>query len=282
MIEKQIEVEGLPVRYLEGGEDNGRALLLLHGGIGGARATWAEVLPSLAEKFHVFAPDLPGYGETAPLPEMTLDNLVHWLRALLDALGQTDAVVVGASVGGLLARLFAAAEPQYVPAIILVNGGVLPRIPGYLPAIARLPVIGDPALRLFARMTYADYSPDRTIVVREVVTDDLCEAWRASARGFEGLMRALVFYTPSSQPTPPVPTLLLWGANDPVMPLALAEHLKGEIPGAVLSPVADCGHMPQLEASDAFAFQIISFLEGLSRARHTTMPGVGMLRPDSA
>lgn len=278
--EKTIEVEGLPVRYLEGGEDNGRALLLLHGGLGGARANWSQVLPALEEKFHVIVPDLPGFGDTAALPDMSIEKRVHWLRALLDALGQHEAVVLGAGSGGLLARLFAAAEPQYVPAIILVNGGALPRYPGFLPALTRLPAIGETALQLFGRIRHENQNPDRMIYVKEALTEELRAAWRDSAPGFTSLMRALMSYTYPANQTPPVPTLLLWGANDPLAPLAVAERLKAEIPGAVLSPVADCGHMPQLEASDVFAFQVESFLEGLSRPRHTNLPGAGMLHSD--
>lgn len=278
--DKTIQVEGLPVHYLEGGEDYGRAVLLLHGGVGAARANWSAVLPALEEQFHVIVPDLPGFGDSAALPDTSIDKLVHWLKALLDALGQAEAVVLGAGNGGLLARLFAAAEPQYVPAIILVNGGTLPQLTGLLPTLARMPVIGGIARQLHERSLYQSENPDRMIYVKEAITDDLRAAWRESAAGFTALSRALFDYTYPDKQTPPVPTLLLWGANDPIKPLEEAERLKGEIPGAVLSPVADCGHMPQLEASDAFAFQVASFLDGLTRARTTNLPGVKMLRSD--
>lgn len=283
--DKQIDVEGLPVHYLESGEGNGRALLLLHGGIGDARANWSLVLEPLAEKFHVYAPNLPGFGTppsgvTAALPELSVEHLLHWLRALLDALGERDAVIVGASTGGMLARLFATAEPQYVPAIILVNGGTMPSIPRFLPKLLTTPVIGDLALRLFGPMHNSGKALDRMIIAKEALTDDLRESWRVSTPAFAALMRAMLLYHYPTTHVPPVPTLLLWGADDPIMPLELAERTQGEIPGAVLSPVADCGHMPQIEASEAFVFQVTSFLERLSRARQTPTPGVGMLRPD--
>lgn len=278
--DKTIQVEGLPVRYLDGGAGNGRAVLLLHGGVGAARANWSEVLPALAEQFHVIAPDLPGFGGSAALPDMTIDRLVRWLRALLDAFEQSEAVVLGAGSGALLTRLFAATEPTYVPAIILVNGGALPQYTGLLPALANLPLVGNVARQLHERALYQNQNPDHTIHVKDVITDDLRAAWRESAPGFAALSRALFDYRYSGKPTPPVPTLLLWGTDDPLAPLEVGERLKSEIPGAVLSPVADCGHMPQIEASDAFAFQVTSFLDGLSRARQTTMPGVRMLRSD--
>src|SRR5258708_489187 len=117
--EKMIDVEGSPVHYFESGAGNGRTLILLSGGIGDARTDWSSVIEPLAEEYHVFAPDLPGFSGSAALPEMSFDGLLHWLKALLDAFQQSEAVLVGHSLGAPLARLFASAEPAYVPAPIL-------------------------------------------------------------------------------------------------------------------------------------------------------------------
>src|SRR5664279_2717321 len=167
-----LDVEGLPVHYFEAGEGQGRALLLLPGGIGDARANWQEVLPPLAEVFHVFAPDLPGFDGSATLPDMSLEALLHWLRALLDALELPDAVIVGSCSGGLLARLFAAAEPQYVPALILVNGGIIPRFPAFVPSLIRLPLVGGTLLRLFGRVVCSNSTLNRMIHVRRTLAVD--------------------------------------------------------------------------------------------------------------
>ncbi len=280
--ERSIEVDGLPVHYFEGGEGNGRALLLLSGGIGDAASLWRDVLPPLSDNFHVFAPDLPGFGGSAPLPDLRIESLVRWLYGLLDALEQTDVVIVGHFVGALLARLFAAAEPQYVPALILVNGGTLPQFPAFLPSLIGLPLIGDVVLQLFGSVTCSQKSLDRMVYVKEAVGEDFLTTWRSSASGFNGLMRALVRSSYPEQRTPPVPTLLLWGANDPVMPLADAERLSKDIPGARLTPVAECGSLPPLEAGDTFVFQVTAFLDQLSRAVMPNLPGVGLLHPNQA
>ena len=278
--DKIIDVEGLPVHYLETGEENGRALLLLHGGIGDAQANWSQVLPVLAEQYHVFAPDLPGCGQSASVPDMGIERLCHWVRVLLDTLKQTDIVIVGSSIGAILARMFASAEPQYVPAIVLVNGGMIPKFPGLLMTLVRLPLIGDPALRFYERATYTSKMLDRVTYVHDALTDDLRASWHSAIPGFTALMRTMMSPYNLGTQIPPVPTLILWGANDPLMPLAQAERLKQEIPGAVLSPIAECGHLPQLETSDVFVFQVTSFLEGLSRAREPRTPGVGVLHSD--
>jgi pimeloyl-ACP methyl ester carboxylesterase len=105
-------------------------------------------------------------------------------------------------------------------------------------------------------------------------------AWRANASGFAQLMRAALFTAIPEKQTPLVPTLLLWGMNDPVMTPAHAAQLQKEIPGALFSPIADCGHMPHLEATDPFLFQITTFLDRITRPVTPVLPGVGLLHSD--
>jgi 2-hydroxymuconate-semialdehyde hydrolase len=274
--EKTISVEGSPVHYWEGGEANGRALLLLSGGIGDAQANWNAVLPILSESFHVFAPDLPGFASSAALPQMSLERLVHWVKALLDALHQTDAVLIGSFIGGTLARLFAAAEPQYVPAIILVNGGALPRVPKPLQSLVNAPLVGGLIVRMFGNMP----APHTVVKMKSALSDELQAAQRANAAASSALMRALLLSPAPEKQTPPVPTLLLWGMNDPVMTPAHAARLQKEIPGASFIPLADCGHLPALEAADAFLFQTSAFLDHLTRPVTPVLPGVRMLNAD--
>jgi pimeloyl-ACP methyl ester carboxylesterase len=77
--------------------------------------------------------------------------------------------------------------------------------------------------------------------------------------------------------TPPVPTLLLWGAEDKLATLDEAEKIKASIAGSTLSPIADCGHLPQLEATEVFVWQVLQFLDVLSRPPKVQSKGVGML-----
>lgn len=276
--ETTLSVAGLPVHYLEGGSQNGRALVLLHGGIGDAAANWREVLAPLAQDYHVIAPDLPGFGGSAALPEMTFDACVEWLQALLDALNVREAVIVGSFIGALIARLFAAAKPQYVPGLILVNGGMMPSLPPLIQQIVHLPVIGSATFGLIGWWMRSRRALDRMIYNKAVLTDDFRQAWQAGAPAFVDLVRVLFFSPRPAARIPPVPTLLLWGANDPTMTPSDAEQLKQIIPGAKLTQIADCGSLPQLEASDAFVFQVTMFLEQLTRPTLPPKRGVGMLR----
>ncbi len=282
--EKMIDVEGSPVHYYESGAANGRTLILLPGGIGDAWANWSAVIEPLADEYHIFAPDLPGFSGSAALPDMSIDALLHWLKALLDAFGQRDAVIVAHSLSAILARLFAARAPEYVPALILSNGGTFPRVPAFVPRLMKLPLVGNLVFEIFGRVTCGHNTLDHLIYDQTTPKADLFKAWHNNMHGFSGLIRALLFSPTPKKQTPLMPTLLLWGANDSMMTMAHAERLKREIPGAQLVPIAECGHLPSVETSDVFVFQVRAFLDQLSRAT-TPMPilrGVRMLQPVEA
>jgi pimeloyl-ACP methyl ester carboxylesterase len=253
-------------------------LLLLHGGLGDAELHWKEAIPPLGETYHVFAPDLPGFGGTAPLPDMSMSTLLDWLRALLDALNLEQAVIIGNSVGALPARLLAAAHPHYTPALILVNGGAIPNPPPILMFLLRIRVVDRLLLALFGRMWTSRRSLERMIFVKDVLTDEFVQRVQANARNGALLMRAMLVHPIPEERVPRIPTLLLWGANDEMTPLVDAEALKKDIPGAKLSEVADCGGMPQLEATDVFVYQVNYFLQRITRPPETGLPGVGMLK----
>ncbi len=277
--ENVIDVGGLPVHYWEGGAANGRALLLLHGGFGEAWANWQKVMPTLAEEFHVFAPDLPGFGGSALLPEMTFPALITWLRALLDTLGQSEAVIVGNFLGGLLARLFATAAPTYVPAVILVNGGTIPKLPPILPKLVGLPLLGNLMLEVIGRASGSRRRIDQMVFVKEALDEELLRTWHDNTSGFIALIRAMIRHDYPHEQNPPLPVLLLWGANDPLLTVKDAEALHADLPGSRLEIVANCGSLPQLEVPDVFLFQVSSFLDRLTHRSAPVLPGVGMLRP---
>lgn len=276
--EKTLVVDGLTLNYLEAGHDNGRTILLIHGGMGDARLHWGAVMPLLAqEEFRVLAPDLPGFGKSQLLPVMRMDTLLHWLKSFLDALEIEQAVVIGNSLGGLIARLFTAANPQLVPAVVLLNGGGVPEIPPALRILERIPVVSNVLLGQFVGAMTDPKNLRRMIHVQDVPTDDFIAGTRAAHKSFARLMRMLVSGTLPEARNPIVPTLILWGADDTFTPLTDGEAVKDSIPGATLTEITDCGHMPQLETPDVFVWQIGNFLEKLSRPQRNDLPGAGML-----
>lgn len=270
---KTMQITGLKVTYLEAGPDRGRALLLLHGGIGDARLHWEVAMPTLAETFHVLAPDLPGFGGSQRLPTMRTDALLNWVKAFLEQLHIEEAVVVGNSFGGLVARLFAALYPQYTPAVILVNGGAVPDIPAILSIAGRIPLLSPALFGIFGRIATTPKTLNRMLHSKDLLTETFTNNAKLAAPGFAGLMRMLVASPMPKQRAPMTPTLILWGADDQLATLADAKAIKDSIPGAVLTEITDCGHMPQLETPDVFVWQINTFLEKLSRVANTPDAG---------
>jgi pimeloyl-ACP methyl ester carboxylesterase len=275
---KTLQVDGLTIGYWEDGDNQGRTLLLVHGGVGDAQLHWGPVMPLLAENFHVLAPDLPGFGHSQPLPRMRTASLMHWFSTFLDHLKIEQAVVIGnSSLGSLFVRLFAAANPKYVPAVILVNGGVIPYIPSVLRAVERVPGLSNGMFFLFGKSAMSVDTLKKMIHVQDILTDDFLQKSQITVPAFSKLMRMLVSSPMPTLHAPLLPTLILWGANDQVATLKDAEAIKDSIPGAVLTEIAECGHMPQLETPDVFVWQVNTFLDKLSRQGHPASPGPGIL-----
>lgn len=277
--EKTLTLNGRPVRYWEDGTANNRVLLLLHGGIGDAYLNWSPGVPTLVEHFRVIAPDLPGFGATPAQPIMTVDALLEWIKGFLDVLKIEQVALGGHAFGALLARLFAAAYPSYVVALIMVNGGTIPNIPPTMRVLARLPVIGSSIFYLLARSTASPSQLARLVHVQDVLTDDFSARVQSNLSGFAAMMRLLASSHVPEKRSPPVPTLLLWGAEDQIVTLAESERIKAALGGdATLSPIAGCANMPHVEAPEVFAWQIVQFIETRNRPSRPDLPGVGKLQ----
>lgn len=149
---KFLELHGDRIAYRDQG--SGEALLLIHG-MAGSSETWRAVLPRLAKKYRVVAPDLLGHGQSAkPRGDYSLGAFAVWLRDFLDELGITHATVVGHSLGGGVAMQFVYQHPDYCRRLVLIaSGGLGPDVgailrllsaPGaelVLPVIAPRPVL---------------------------------------------------------------------------------------------------------------------------------------------
>lgn len=276
LIEKNINIDGRSLHYWEtGSQHQGRAVILLHDGMGDARLHWHLVMPHLADEFQVLAPDMPGFGKTSPLPQLTLKAWVEWLQKFIDELQLGQAVIIGNSFGALLTRLFAAAHPQYVPAAILVNGGSI-----YSPSPAarfllQVPVLNAILTRSLASSYLSDKNLEQMIYVKETRTPEFAQKAREGIPGLAQLYQILASDLPKER-QPIVPVLILWGAQDQSAPVEEANRIKASIPGAKVVPIAGCGHLPHLESSDVFVWQVQQFLNNLNRPT-SNLPGVGIL-----
>ncbi len=276
---KTITVNNLPTSYYEAGAGNGRAVLLLHGIPGGA-PPWGELLALMSDEFRLIAPDLPGFGSTARLPQNSYEAYFQWINGLANALNIEQFVIVGHDFGALLARLYAAAEPKRVPACVLISGGKLPGTAPALRFLMQLPVIGG---IYFSSLTSQQTTPaalealvaaeHRERLIDEAFSQQIRQALPATTRA----LRLLALAKLPQERTPPLPVLLLWGTEDRVTPLEEGKYLHSRMPTGQWAEIAGCGHMPHLEAADVTAFQMGQFLTHMGRPVKRG-PGVAPLR----
>jgi pimeloyl-ACP methyl ester carboxylesterase len=264
--ENQIDVAGKTVHYYEAGVPGRKCLLLLHGHLGDAWMHWSEAMNQLSEDYYLVAPDLPGYGVSDPLPTISGEALVAWAIALLDALGLYDAVAVGNSFGGgLTARLLGAYHPERIPAVVLVNGGTIPSVPGCAKIIAATPGVGGFFYKRLAGSTVSRSNLDTLFGDDALLTDEIVGRVQAQRDALAGLMRGLTTMPKPEKRFPPVPVLLLWGQEDSITPRIIAEGLNEHIPGSKLELISDVRHVPHIEVPEVFAWQVTQFLTQISR-----------------
>jgi pimeloyl-ACP methyl ester carboxylesterase len=275
-VEKQdVEIDGMPIRYLAGGE--GPSLVLLHGA-GDNALDWRWVMPTLAATHRVYAPDLPGSPESArPAADYSPAFFERFVAAFVDALDIGRATFVGNSLGGLIALRLALSEPERAGALILVDSAGLG--PAVNPAFTsvNVPGLGEAALpfwrtpvgayqRAWGRTALLFAHPPGS-VPREWVAEQCrlalspgyLEAHLAVLRtqvGFGGQREVLVDQLPLLE----IPTLVVWGAGDRVFPESQARVAAARLQEGSLAVVPDCGHMPHVECPDRFLAALDDFL----------------------
>ena len=256
-----LEVHGLSVHVRdEGPRDDPVPLVLLHG-TSASLHTWDGWVADLKGQRRVIRFDLPAFGLTGPNAQnnYTLEAYVHWVESMVDAMGVQNFVLVGNSLGGQIAWATAAAMPQRVRQLVLVDASGYPAEAQSIPIgfrIARLPglrrlaevVLPRGVIQASLRNVYGDPSK---------VTPELVDRYyELTLRA--GNRRALAYRLDQQQQVDVVqglaairalnvPTLILWGGKDRLIPVENGHRFAADIPGAKLVVFDDLGHVPQEE-----------------------------------
>jgi pimeloyl-ACP methyl ester carboxylesterase len=273
---QHVSIHGHRVAFRTGGE--GPVVLLIHG-MAGSSATWQHVLPALAQRFTVVAPDLLGHGESGKprRGEYALGAHANVLRDLLYFLGHERASLVGQSLGGGVAMQLAYQFPERCERLVLVSSGGLGQevnlvlraltFPG---AEYVFPLVCTPRLR-DAGNAVASWFGSIGLRVAPAVE----EMWRSYASLAEADTRRAFFRTLhavidlSGQAVTAadrlylaeqVPTLIMWGARDPIIPVDHATAAHEVMPGSRLVIFDDVGHFPHCEAPDRFVDVLVDFI----------------------
>jgi pimeloyl-ACP methyl ester carboxylesterase len=272
----EIVLHGHRVFYRSAG--SGPVLVLVHG-ITSTSATWANVLPYLAERFTVIAPDLLGHGESAkPRGDYSLGAYASGIRDLLLALGYERATFVGHSLGGGVAMQLAYQFPEHCERLVLVDSGGLGREITPLLRAASLPG-AELVLPLLAdeRLMGAGRAVGRMLGrVGLRVHTDVGEVLRGHASLADGEARAAFLHTLRTIVDPlgqrvdasdrlylaqAIPFLLVWGERDPIIPVAHAHATHELVPGSRLEIFPGAGHFPHLDDPLRFMRVLLDFID---------------------
>ena len=267
---------GHEIAYQAAGPSDGPPVLLLHG-LASDSGTWDLALTALAgHGLRVLAVDLLGHGGSAkPVGSYLLDDFADSLAAFFDAVGLRAATLCGHSLGGAIAVHFGARHPDRVERLVLVAAGGLGREVHPMLRAATLPVapaVLELALRPRLRRWYGRPGLHRALRLTPENVTNLRRAGRAlgSADGraaFFASLRGVI--EPAGQRgsfiemktlAEHVPTMLVWSAGDPVIPVAHAHAAHAHLPGSRLVIFPGGGHEPHRRHAGRFADEVAAFV----------------------
>jgi pimeloyl-ACP methyl ester carboxylesterase len=257
--ERRLELAGTSTTVLEGG--HGPSVVLLHGAIECGAVYWAPLITSLAQRYRVVAPDKPGLGESEPVARLDSAAFADWFAALLRLTCDEPPSLIAHSMGGSLAAGFAINHSQLLRRLVLMGSPGIGRYhmpPGLIVTAVRFSL--RPTERNNARFArWAFNNPEQTRRRDPGWYDDVFMSY--------GLSRALVPHVRRAMGqlikagakrireaelrNIEVPTALLWGRQDRMVPLRLAERTSSKL-GWPLHVFDDAGHVPFIEQPDTF------------------------------
>ncbi|HET6516643.1 MAG TPA: alpha/beta hydrolase [Nitrosopumilaceae archaeon] len=260
MNEKFITVDENKIRYLDS-ESSGDTMVLIHG-LGASAERWEYVIPKFQEHFRVVVPDLIGFGYSdKPLVDYTTEFFAEFLKNFLDKIAVSNPIIVGSSLGGQITAEYALNNNDSVQKLILVSpSGVMkhstPALDAYV--MAALYPNPDAAKNAFEMMSGASKEIDPKIIEGFVERMQLPNAKMAFMSTLLGLKNSQIITEKLSSIT--VPTLLIWGELDPVIPVKYADSFVSRIKDCRFYRMDACGHTPYVEAPDKFVEIVMDFL----------------------
>jgi pimeloyl-ACP methyl ester carboxylesterase len=275
-----VRLHGHHVVYRTVGADpsSGRPVVLLVHGLAGSSASWRRVMPDLAEGYTVIAPDLPGHGESdKPRQDYSLGAYANTLRDLLVALDIDHATIVGQSLGGGIAMQLAYQHPRHCERLVLVSSGGLGSEISWMLRALTLPgaeYLGPVLFPSFVRGVATSVGG----VLRSVglVAPRQEEEWRAyvsltdpeARQAFLRTLRAVVDMggqTVSAHDrlylSSVLPTLIVWGQRDRIIPVGHAHDAHRAMPASRLVVFEESGHFPHHEEPQRFVDVLRDFLD---------------------
>jgi pimeloyl-ACP methyl ester carboxylesterase len=270
--DQYIKIGDINTRYWASG-DGETAVILLHG-LGSCIESWTYNIGALSQQHRVYAIDLVGSGRSdKPPTSYSLVDLAKFVQAFMDALKLERVSLVGNSLGGGIALQFALLFPEQIEKLVLANSLGLGKEIMFFFRLASLP---SPSQLFRPSRISTAFILKQIVYDSAVITDDWVEVLYqignlpGAPEALQRQLRANIdfwgvrpeSYSPivNQLTTINTPTLILWGQQDPVLPVAHAQFAAKHLPNADLQIFDNCGHWTQVERSHEFNAAILKFL----------------------
>jgi pimeloyl-ACP methyl ester carboxylesterase len=272
---RTVRIHGYRRAFYTAGD--GPVLLLLHG-IGMDHRTWLPALPALSRHFTVVMPDLLGHGSSdKPRADYSIPGFANGMRDLLTVLGINRATVVGHSMGGGVAMQFAYQFPERTERVVLVSSGGLGRSVNPLLRMLSLPLAdkamaaatlpgirhAGAALMQGLHRSGLPYTADLSAMAEvygEMADPDTRRAFLHVLRGVIDMHGQVVNMIDRAYLARDMPTMIVWGQKDVVIPVKHAWAAAQLLPGSRLEVLPDVGHVPHEDAPLRFAEVVVDFV----------------------
>jgi pimeloyl-ACP methyl ester carboxylesterase len=258
-VDKEVVVFGTKIHYVEAG--TGPVVILLHG-LGGSTQNWAFNIGPLSQKFRVIVPDQIGFGKSEkPFMNYRVGTYVDFLDQFCKELKIERASLVGNSMGGWVAAAYTIAYPQKVERLVLVDAA------GYAPPADfdyRLLYGLNPSTREMMKQVAARVFYNK-MFQSDALIDAAMAARISAGDGYtvnmliESIRRGEDFLDKGIK-TIKQPTLVVWGREDGLTPVADGQRFSKDIAGSTLLVFDECGHVPQFEKAAEFNAAVMKFL----------------------
>jgi len=263
-----VEIDGVRLHYQEKG--TGAPLVLIHG-FTSSTYSWKDVFEPLAKSFHVIAVDLKGFGFSGkPDGDYTRRAQAQLVAHLLDHLQLDKVWLCGSSMGGEVALNFALQSPARVAGLVLIDsaGVVVPGAGSLAPGYLLIPGVGRVlmALALTSNKLVRE-GLEKSFYNQALVTDERVAYYHRPLKTRGGQLAALrartqwsLFPVDSELHKIAAPTLIIWGAQDALIPLAAGQKMSSLIKGSELIVFDSCGHLPQEEMPARVVAEMTRFI----------------------
>ncbi len=260
MKEKFVTINRNSIRYLEDGDQFDRNLILLHG-LGGYAERWSNLMPFLNKKYHIFAPDIIGYGQSdKPSVDYTPEFFIKFVFDFMEALGIKKTFIIGTSLGGQITAECAATQNPTIEKIILISpAGIMKKSTPTLDAytMAALYPNKDSVKNAYQMMVGPGMQVSEISIERFVNNMSRPNAKMVFLSTLLGLKNSPDIFDKLEKIN--IPTLVIWGKDDKLIPFEYSQQFVSLIKNCEFIPMEGCGHSPYVEDPERLSDIIIKF-----------------------